>query len=302
MDKIHIIYAFNDDFAKFAAVSIISLLENNLNDEISLHLFHINCQRNTIDKIRQILERYTCKVTFHNFSPETLVGFPETGQYSLACYLRLWTPSILPTIDKAIYIDSDTLIRKPLRELWDTDISNHSLGACLDSTFSRNIVAKYLTEDIIAHYFNSGVLLLNLAYWRENNVEAKLCKYLKHNNVKLPDQDALNAVLYDTVKIMHPKWNALASYFTFTPKVPLSQFKYIPYLCRNACIVHFIGEIKPWHRESWMAYKSEWLNYYAMSPWSNESLPKLHQNKFISICVTIKNRLKYLITCIKLRK
>ena len=63
-------------------------------------------------------------------------------------------------------------------------------------------------------YFNSGVLLLNLTYWRENNLENELLEYA-YNNIGLlqyHDQDILNAVLKDRKKQMSIAYNVQSTF------------------------------------------------------------------------------------------
>lgn len=299
MDEIHVIYAFNNAFAEYAATSIISLLENNKNEKINLHIFHIDTNGDSLNKISLFLKQYSCKYKFYEVNEELFDGFPPTGQYSLACYLRLLTPSLLPNIDKALYLDSDTIVLGSIRELWDMDIKDCSLAACYDSTMSKSTISGYMPVHIVQEYFNSGMLLMNLAYWRSNKIEYKLCKYLQENIVKLPDQDALNYILDGTVKLLHPKWNALSSYFTYKPRVPDSQLKYIPDLWRSAKIIHFIGMIKPWHYESAMAFKGQWKKYHDKTPWRNSRLSRLKSNITASILAYFINWVKYSITVSK---
>ena len=44
----------------------------------------------------------------------------------------------------------------------------------------------------IERYINSGVLLLNLDYWREHDIEARCIRWLEGNRERatMPDQDA----------------------------------------------------------------------------------------------------------------
>lgn len=58
-------------------------------------------------------------------------------------------------------------------------------------------------------YFNSGVLVVNFEYWRKNNVEERLSNYAKANaeNIKIGDQEILNKVLNNEVKIIEDVWN-----------------------------------------------------------------------------------------------
>lgn len=290
----HIIYGFNDGFCQYAATSISSLLYSNPYLNFHFHLFHINCSHENLEKLRFFLNTNGCKFNLYEFSPQSFSKYPPTSQYSLACYLRLSAPSLMPGVSKALYLDSDTIIVGDIRDLLETDVIGYALAACRDSSFSYNIVKSYLSPEILEEYFNSGVLLINLKWWKENDSEEQLIEYLNTHKVKLPDQDALNAIFggHDIVKILHPKWNALASYFCFPPQVPNSEKKFIKDLWKNARIIHFIGTIKPWHKECVNPFKNAFIQAYNSTPWGPIQMTETITNPIKSNLVKIIRILK----------
>lgn len=153
---------------------------------------------------------------------------PYTGIYSTACYLRLFTPSLLPNADKALYLDCDLIINGNLKELFDTNIDGFAVAAVRNATLSYIIVKYYLGFDYWEDgYFNIGVLLMNLKFWRERNLQNLLFSYLSSYRVSLQDQDALNIILHGYVLWLHPKWNCRTGYFAFPPLVIEIERHYI---------------------------------------------------------------------------
>ena len=187
-----IIFATNNNFCQHATVAIASLLDNNKNEIIRIHLFEIQCDINNINNIKEVVKKWNAQITIYHVTPEIFKDFPPTGNYSVACYLRLLSPSLLPNLEKVLYLDCDLVVNGSIKELWNLDISNYSMAALPDALLSYNIVKDYLNYDYYKEgYINSGVLLINLKYWRENNIQEKLVDYLNTHTVKLPDQDAL---------------------------------------------------------------------------------------------------------------
>lgn len=211
--------------------------------------------------------------------------FPETGAYSLACYLRLLAPSLLADVDKVLYLDCDIIVNAQLDELWNIELEGYSVAAVLDATLSYHIVKGYLGYDYWEDgYFNSGVLLMNLKYWREHGVQEKLVSYLNSHKVALPDQDALNIVLHGSIRFIHPKWNCHVGHFAFPPLVFPSQKKYIKTLWSGAKIIHFTGPTKPWFVECVNPYKQQYLKYRNMVNWdSGKSIERIDNNKMKSL-------------------
>lgn len=124
-----IIFATNNNFCQHAAVAIASLLDNNKDENIRIHLFEIQCSTDDITKIKEVVKVWNAQITVYHITPEIFKGFPPTGSYSIACYLRLLSPSLLPNLNKVLYLDCDLVVNGSLKELWNLDISNYSMAA-----------------------------------------------------------------------------------------------------------------------------------------------------------------------------
>lgn len=85
-----IIFATNNKFCPFSAVAIVSLLENNKEEDITIHLFTIECEQFNVDNVTHIVERYKKKCIIHDIKDDIFQKLPYTGIYSTACYLRLF--------------------------------------------------------------------------------------------------------------------------------------------------------------------------------------------------------------------
>ena len=153
----------------------------------------------------------------------------------------------IPDVDKLLYIDVDTLTNGSLDDLWNTDIEQYSLAACKDF-FIEIEQADYKAQIGLEnhHYFNAGVLLINMRRWRELNVlEMSLTWLNKYKDViKYQDQDILNGIFKDDVKFINTRFN-------FTP----SESGYIKYRKEReiqfpAVIYHYPGPDKFWSSRS----------------------------------------------------
>ena len=247
------------------------MLETNPNALVTIYLFTIDCEETNINRIVKIVKSYNQEIKTYQITKSLFTDFPETGAYSLACYLRLLAPTLLPKIDKALYLDCDLIVNGDIQELYNINLEDYAVAAVHDATLSYNIVKDYLGYDYWKDgYFNSGVLLMNLRYWRTHNLQNKLVEYLNSHYVSLPDQDALNIVLHGCVKWIHPKWNCHAGYFAFPPLVIDSQKKYIKNLWTKAQIIHFTGPVKPWYRECVNPYKKAYLKYRKIAHWNTD--------------------------------
>ena len=82
-----------------------------------------------------------------------------------------------------IYLDSDLIIRDDIEDIWNTDVSEYFLAAVPDP-YSDNHVALGFRED--EKYFNAGVLVVNLAKWREVEVLPSSSPMLKKTKIFSP--------------------------------------------------------------------------------------------------------------------
>lgn len=79
------------------------------------------------------------------------------------------------------------------------------------------MVFERLEYDAEYGYFNAGVLLVNLKYWRDNNLTNAFLEYMSSHSDKLKthDQDVLNALLHDKCKHVSRKWNTEEAFYHY---------------------------------------------------------------------------------------
>jgi lipopolysaccharide biosynthesis glycosyltransferase len=144
-------------------------------------------------------------------APEKLASLPPH-------YLRLLLPYVLADRARAIYFDADTLVLKTLVPLWDMDVSRFALAAIRDylPCVSDGIDNwAQLGLDPNAAYFNSGVMVVNLAHWRAERVTESVLSVCEQNAQHLQaqgkwpqhEQYGLNVVLHGKWFPLDPIWN-----------------------------------------------------------------------------------------------
>ena len=118
-------------------------------------------------------------------------------------------------------------------------------------------------------YFNSGVMLMDLARLRADGVAQRLIDYGRGRNLKWWDQDALNVIYGEQRLPLHPRWNCMntlllsnAARETFGPSA-------IDEALRDPGILHFEGPgpAKPWHYLCKHPQRDEYVRHRAASPW-----------------------------------
>jgi lipopolysaccharide biosynthesis glycosyltransferase len=168
----------------------------------------------------------------------------DLGYISNGMYLRLFLPAVVPaSVRRLLYLDVDTMCLGDLRPLWDVDLGGHPLAAVVDGSTKTcdAIPGANGRRDPDAPYFNSGVLLIDTARWRELRVSERCFDYVwRHREqLRFPDQDALNLVIGGQWLRLGTQWNFMRSW--------RAEFGHagIDWAAKGR-IVHFSGINKPW--------------------------------------------------------
>jgi lipopolysaccharide biosynthesis glycosyltransferase len=255
-----------------AATMLCSLLDHNSVSRI--HLFYGSITSRELAKLKFLLARYGTPVTFYEMIPGDFEDLRIDKYASVAVYYRILAPRLLPAdIGKILYLDSDLIVRRSLNDLWQTELTNQALAAVPDY---GDAARKALGLPAGAKYFNSGVLLINLKFWRENRVPERAIEFVRNNPEKVQywDQDALNAILVQQWIELPEYWNTQSETVNDWLRASESGAEMDP------AVVHFTTSLKPWQYAGNSPFKREYHRYRLKTPWRRyklEGSPSLRQ-------------------------
>jgi lipopolysaccharide biosynthesis glycosyltransferase len=262
---IHIALAFDQNYIIPIYVLLTSIFHNNKGNEITLHLIVTGCSEEDLNKLKLFIEGSGADVTFYKINLEDIeqrVYVPENTYYTPAVYYRLLLPHLVPeSVERLIYIDSDTIVIGSLNELYNNDISKNPIGAVSEVANDSREELGIFKGDIT---FNSGVLLINNSRWREQKITEKAFEFIEENPEKIihVDQDVLNVVLRNNWMPLDNKFNVtLVDVVLQVPKKRLLEGK---------VIIHFNSQWKPWHCLTRNKLRSVYHYYQKLSPKMNE--------------------------------
>lgn len=302
----YVIYHSSDSFVEVTGVSIISLFENNKEME---HIKVLYIERGMSDdnkkKLQSIAKKYNrelCFMEMPNWSNRLNIKLKSSKSEWLGFgYNRLFLTEFIPeSVDRVLYLDSDTVVEESLEELWNTEMDDYYLAAVDDclSTKYRDIVG--LSGDGV--YCNAGMLLINLKKWREDNVIQGFKKLIYDSNgfFVFNEQSIINSLFAGRIKVLPQKYNvnSLVYLFEYDELMRLRRpyfFSYDKeefYNSRNhPVITHFTGNFfvrrRPWIEKSDHPHKEIYLKYRALSPWKYDSLAENKQTFVKSLCLNI---------------
>jgi lipopolysaccharide biosynthesis glycosyltransferase len=181
-------------------------------------------------------------------------------------YARFFIPEFLADVSRCIYLDTDLIVCSDLKELQTLDLQGQSSACVIDGGIDTPQQQYRLREKLKLknprHYFNSGVIVMDLDAWRHRQIQSKALKVAQDNYDLLDqmDQDALNIVLAGDWMILDPKWN------TSKGRADASF---------SDGIIHFLGKVKPWHADYAANFQDRWFALLDRTAFSGQRPVKL---------------------------
>ena len=275
-DTIDIFLCIDDAFVYPCLVTIKSIIDNS-KDKNLLSFFILIPKKFKFTKyIEKFKEKEKCKIQIISMG-DKYEKLSTGRRWATPAYYRFSIPWITKK-KKAIYLDSDLLIRKDIKNLFDIDLEEYCYAAVVDGSANENHILPNLEGNITiekGNYYNSGVLLLNCDKIRKEmpaTFANLLLKQEEKNFYKFIDQDILNIACHNKIKKLPPKYNfVLNSYYggmlgvyEKTGKIKKKKKEEFKSAQEDATIVHFTNP-KPWNGE----YNTKQAEYVNFQQWLN---------------------------------
>ena len=273
---IHVCFCFQDrtgHYAKFAGTAMLSLFENHSNPSpthlpsITVHILHDDTLTvDNRDKFIYLAGQYNQLVKFYNIEDLCadkiskmieMVPSIEKSRVSIGAFFKFLIPNLLPAeVEKAIYLDTDTITNLDINELWSIDIENYPLGTVLEKL--NGVTGFPVCHDGILKiddYFNSGVLLMNLKVLRgEEDTILKGLEFKRDNpKYKQFDQLIFNYCFSTRALKLPLKFNRFAPSAHKAKELPAKK------------IYHYVDHQIRLNMEN--PFSRLWMNYFMRTPW-----------------------------------
>ena len=251
LNKLKVVPIFltiNSKYAPYAAASINSLMQHT-DPKRYYRVIVLHDGLNLANRLRlRHLVTKNCSIQFKKMTRslylKAIVAYcmrrrKGAGDFfsSAVYYYRFFIPRLFPIYEKAVYIDSDTILRDDIGKLFDVDLGEKVVAAVVDPKVTmikefRNYVDKAVG---VPHdeYVNDGVMVMSLKKLRKLKYLSTMIDLIKKYDADLvaPDQDYLNIILKGQILHLDPNWNA-------------EPVKDLP---KSVKLIHFNLFNKPWH-------------------------------------------------------
>ncbi|MDN6968255.1 glycosyltransferase family 8 protein [Oenococcus sp. UCMA 17063] len=238
-----IFYSVDDNYVDPLTVSLHSLVANS--NPSKKYFVIILTENLTQDHKTQLLAEAAPNVTIVFESMLTRFKAQITDKnnklradyFTYTIYFRLFIAKLFPTLNRAVYLDADTVVATDISRLFEVNLHGSLLGAVIDPFMAANpTTSKYTNKAVgvdVHRYCNSGVLLMDLDKLRQANFSERFLYLLNqyHFHSLAPDQDYINAIARDRLRYLDESWNVQGK----RPKITTPK------------IIHYNLFDKPWH-------------------------------------------------------
>lgn len=262
---VEVFFSVDENYVPFLAVAIHSLIENlSPKRRVNIHILNSGLSENSIKRLQKFASdrvKITPVDVTRKLAP-LAAKLNLRDYYTVSIYFRLFIAALFPQYHKAIYLDADIVVNGDIAALYDTQLGNHLVGAIPDAVIaSRQEFRDYAELGVgipFQRYFNSGVMLMNLDQFREQQIESRFVELLNtyHFDTVCPDQDYLNVLCRDQVLYLDNGWNKMAID---------NRYNGVPN------VVHYNNFFKPWQYDN-INYQEHFWRYAEQTEFYDEIL------------------------------
>lgn len=240
---IPVFFATDDNYVPFLAVAIKSLLENASQEYFyNIHILTDGLTNESITKLRKNMSSNsrliidTMNACIEDI--ESNLNASLRDYYTISIFYRLFIAKLYPEYHKAIYLDCDLVVVGDISKLYNIDTEGNIFGVVVDDVIASNPQFREYARLGVGvddkKYFNSGMLLMDLDKYREEDILNKFLHLLLTYNFETaaPDQDYLNVLCKDKVKYLERGWDRMSTDENYDGELH---------------IIHYNNFRKPWY-------------------------------------------------------
>lgn len=264
--------AFDSGIYAGARVTISSMLLANRAMRIEFAILDGGVTTYQKAEIQRIVDSFdSCSIRWIKFDRSRVSDLVSHQEFTHMTYARILLPELVEA-DSCIYIDADFLVMSDMREFCQND-PDTLMAAALDGDGTSVGEYPWHKGHVDSPFVNTGLMWMNLDQWRKQNLSHEILKFLEVESARCrsADQNALNWILRDRIKVMEGRFNAMAN------EIDNGTKSLIP----GTTNIHYASGMKPWKRPlptlshaAWRHFNSRHRGIEANIEWSMSSLAK----------------------------
>lgn len=238
---IPIFFSTDDNYVPFLDVTIRSLIANASKDyKYEIVVLNTGLNKENVEKVKlQENENFSIRFADISYAVKDIEHkLPNQYHFGLATWYRLFIQSLFPEYDKILYLDCDIIVLGDISELYFTDLEDNNIAGVIENWILHSPIFSLYTKEAVGveskNYINAGIMIMDLAKFREQKIEEQFVNLINTYNFNVidPDQAYINYLCRGKIKYLPFAWN----------RTPLENVE-----CDSPKIVHYALGAKPWH-------------------------------------------------------
>ena len=241
----HVALTFDDNYwAPAYAVMRSVCLTTKRRAELVFHLLVSGVSAAHRADLERIGTEFGARLVFHDLAQDSAfqalcAGLRQSRRFPPVVYARLVIDRLLPAdVERVVYLDCDTLVLTPIERLYGHELGGLPIAAC--AALGRHqdgcdMRRKQEMFDAAEPYFNSGVMLIDVARYAAADIPAQIAGFEQRGILKrlYYDQDILNLVFAGRWHELEWRFNVLEGHEA--------------HHAMGVHIVHYSDRRRPWH-------------------------------------------------------
>ncbi|HFU4000660.1 TPA: glycosyltransferase [Streptococcus suis] len=206
-------FTVSDSYIDYMGTTLYSIMVHTRKSPVSVYVLTSDISDYSRFKLQKLEDRfYNLKIHILVVDAKQFEDLPLNRSHITRpeVYFRMAFASLLPDLDRILYLDSDILAQKDLQPLWETPLDGAYMAAVSEPPSEGGFdYRRSIGMTDPTYYFNSGVLLMDLKKIREDQIESLLfeCGHAIKDKIRLQDQDIINVALEGKIKALDPIYN-----------------------------------------------------------------------------------------------
>lgn len=302
------VFAFDEIYVKYFSVALCSLLTHaNPDDRYEIIVLYDQIseeKRKILQKLvpDNFIMRFIRVTVYVNVILGDLKAKLSSDQWAVSTFYDLLVPLLMPGYERILCCDSDIIFNKNPDAVFSMPFEGKELIAVQDTAalayvrypdnpFLKNQVGfinRELGISDLKSYFNGGILLFNVKSINVENYLERTLQALSFPVLPTVDQDALNYIFRDKVKLIPLRFNYQYHLFSQNSEQDFPNGAAYEYFneSRDPVIVHYITPDKPWKNPG-CAFGWMFWQYARMSPFYEEII---YENLIVKQDVSIERK------------
>lgn len=248
----NLLFVIDDAYVEQLKVTLYSIVQQMPGQDFQVYVIQKTLLKQDAE-IQRFIEKLS--LTYHPIvvGDDAFAKAPTTNRYPDTIYYRLLAHEFLPDdVDKILYMDADVICLNDFSSLYEIDMGKQLYAAASHNGDGQlmDYVNKLRLQnfEMESSYFNTGVLLMNLATIRSIVNRQAILEFIdkNRNRLILPDQDVLNGLYGDTVIAIPDEIYNYDARYSLIYQVKSQGRWDLDWVIINTVFLHFAGRDKPW--------------------------------------------------------